>query len=172
MSRPRRRNRQQRCCRTIFTQLVMEMWILNIPVLILVSVLVKVYCDYLSNIKCFKITLALCACYTFTQVTITEFFVSFIRKFLMIYFNKIKKISEYKTHFSCHFFQHTLYFNVLLNPFSNLQQHSTLRGQIKWAWVKQLELEFFAHTDLEFWQKRDQYRFGLHYSKPHSYKNN
>jgi len=126
-SRRRQRNRQQPCCRNIFSQLVMEMRILNFPLFILISVLAKEFCDYLSNRKSFKITLALCACRNFTQVTITEFFVSLIRIFLMTYFNKIKKISEYKTHFSCHFCQHTLYCNVLFNLFSNLQPHSTNR---------------------------------------------
>jgi len=108
-SRPRRRNRQQPCCRNIFSQLVMEMRILAFPIIILVSVLAKDYCDYLSNIKRLKITLALCACHDFTQVTISGLFVSFIRIFLITYFNKMKKNSEYKTHFSCHFCQHMLY---------------------------------------------------------------
>jgi len=135
-ARHRKRNCRQPCCRNIFSQLLMEMRILNIPVLyntdtILVSVLAKEYCDDHGNITCFKMALALCACYTFTQVTITELFVSFIRIFLMTYFNKIKKHCVYKRLFFHHFCQHTLYCNVLLNPLSNLQQHSTLRGQIK-----------------------------------------
>ena len=57
-------------------------------------------------------TVALCAFHNFTQVAITEFYVSLIRISLMIYYKKIKKNSEYKTHFSWHFCQHTLHSNV------------------------------------------------------------
>jgi hypothetical protein len=161
-SRPRRRNRQKPSCRNIFSQLVMEMRILIFPVLILFSLSAKEYCDYISNIKCFKITLALCACHNFSPVTIIEFFVSFIRIYLMTYFNKIKKNIEYETHSSCHFCQHTLYSNVLPNSLSNMKPYSTLSGQSKWAWVKHNGNScFLAHTDLVLWQKRDQSHFGL-----------
>jgi len=35
----------------------MKVQILNLPIRILVSVSAKEYCDYISNIKCFNITL-------------------------------------------------------------------------------------------------------------------
>jgi len=50
-SHPRRRNHQQPCCGNIFSRSVTEMRILAFPVLILVPVLAKVYCGYLSNLK-------------------------------------------------------------------------------------------------------------------------
>ena len=67
-----------------------QMRILGPKVFILVSVLAKAYWGYLSNIKYIKIILALCACHDFTQTTIIEFFLSFIRTTLMTYFRHNK----------------------------------------------------------------------------------
>lgn len=159
-SHPRRRNRQQHCCGAV---LVNEMWILTRPEIMLVPVLAKAYCGYQKNVKELQNNTSIMLCHDFTQVTITKFYLSFIRIFLMTYFTHTEDKQKYKTHFSCRFCQHTLYYNVLHNPLSNLQPHSTQRQQIKWFWVKHNgNLSFLAHTDLELWQKRDQSHFGLH----------
>ena len=84
-SHPRRRNRQEPCFGNIFSLSLIEIRIFACAVLILVSILAKVYCGYQSNVKYFRIILTLCACRDFTQITITEFFLSFIRICLLTY---------------------------------------------------------------------------------------
>jgi len=52
----------------------------------LVPVLAKAYCGYQKNVKELQNNTSIMLCHDFIQVTITKFYLSFIRIFLMMYF--------------------------------------------------------------------------------------